>query len=72
MGAWATNGTTDRDSYFTKAKMDANMQNGTVSTPSVAANKGTYDYTLKENANNLTGGKLTFTIDYTNGKVSYN
>ena len=71
MTAWAQNGTSDRAAYFTKNKMDANMNNGTVSTPTVESNKGSYEYTLKTNPNNLSGGKLSFTIDYSTGKVEY-
>ena len=47
------------------------MNNGTVSTPTVESNKGSYEYTLKTNPNNLSGGELTFSIDYTTGKVTY-
>ena len=67
MTAWAQNGTSDKASYFAADKMSANMENGTVTLEG-----STYSYVLKTNPNNLTGGKITFTINTDNGKVSYN
>ena len=66
MTAWAQNGTSDRATYFTAEKMNANMNNGTVTLAG-----STYTYKLKTNPNNLSGGELTFSIDYTTGKVTY-
>ena len=66
MTAWAQNGTSDRATYFTAEKMNANMNNGTVT-----LSGSTYTYKLKTNPNNLSGGELTFSIDYTTGKVTY-
>ena len=65
MGAWATNGTTDRASYFSVDKMNANMQNGQVTLSGT-----TYTYKLKSNPATL--GDVTFSIDTSNGKVTYN